>query len=381
VTVLVHIATRYLASGAERTVADIVAALPEVRHVLIVGRDHRPESIRTLCGDIEWHVAPSLVRRPGPMRDLLAYRELRRLLREIRPDAVHTIQSKSGILGRLAARGPGARSPRPTTVHSVVMANFGPGFGVAPSLVYRNAERAVARWTDQYLVNGLELRDRFARAGIADVDRFELVRSSVDTSAFQAAAGVGRPAALAALSLPAGDPLVLFAGSLDTRKGAQELPRYLAALRAERPDARLLVAGEGPLRERIEHEMAALGLTGAVDFLGFTPRLPELLAASDALVMLSRAEGIATVLLHAAAAGRPFVSTAVDGPGELIHLGAVGRVVPVGDLVGAARATVDVIDGPAPRPLELAEWVPATVRHRYREVLGPLLGIDPGMGR
>jgi len=365
VTRIVHVATRFYASGSERSIADIVAALPgpSWEHVLIVGRDHDPASIRALCGEIEWHVAPDLIRSPHPIHDPLALRELVGRLGELRPDIVHTIQSKSGILGRTAAR----RRHAPLVVHSVVMANFGPGFHPVAGAAYRTAERVASRWTDAYFVNGLELRDRFVRAGVARAARFTLVRSSVEASAFRAAAAGGREPSRNALDLPPDAPIALFAGSLDGRKGAHELAPFLAALLARVPEARLVVAGDGPLRADVERAMAARGLTDAVRFLGFTARLPEVLAASDCLVMLSRAEGLATVLLFAAAAGRSFVSYEVDGPGELIALGAGGRVVPMGDWLEAADATAIALGGPDPTPIALDEWRPEEVRRRYRE--------------
>jgi glycosyltransferase involved in cell wall biosynthesis len=311
-----------------------------------------------------------LIRSPQPFRDLVATRDLGRRIRGLRPELVHTVQSKSGILGRAAAR----RAGVPVLVHSVVMANFGPGFNPVAGMAYRTAERVAARWTTQFIVNGADLRERFVRAGIARRSRFALIRSSVDSSAFRQAAESGSEANRRALDLPIGPPIALFAGSLDRRKGTQDLPGFLESLRARRPVARVLVAGEGPLRAKLERDLEARGLLDATRFLGFTSRLPEALAASDCLVMLSRAEGLATVLLHAAASGRPFVSYDVDGPHELIELGAAGSVVPIGDHRRAADATAECVKVPAPGPLVLGEWQPDVVRSRYRDLFESLLG-------
>jgi glycosyltransferase involved in cell wall biosynthesis len=211
------------------------------------------------------------------------------------------------------------------------------------------------------------------RAGIARSSRFALIRSSVDSTAFRQAAISGSDANRRALDLPIGPPIALFAGSLDRRKGTLDLPWFLESLRARLPDARLLVAGEGPLRAGLEQDLEARGLLEATRFLGFTSRLPEALAASDCLVMLSRAEGLATVLLHAAASGRPFVSYDVDGPHELIELGAAGSIVPIGDHRRAAEATAERVKMPTPGPLDLGEWRPDVVRSRYRDLFESVL--------
>jgi glycosyltransferase involved in cell wall biosynthesis len=122
----------------------------------------------------------------------------------------------------------------------------------------------------------------------------------------------------------------------------------------------------------MESQADRLGLRDQVSFIGFTDRLAEWMVAADCLVMLSRAEGLATVLLHAAATATPFVSTDVDGPAELIRLGANGAIVPIGDWRAAAAATGDVLSRLRSSPLELADWNPDVVRERYRTIFDRL---------
>jgi glycosyltransferase involved in cell wall biosynthesis len=253
------------------------------------------------------------------------------------------------------------------------MANFGPGFTRVMGALYLRLERLAARWTDAFVVNGIELRDRYVHAGVAAMDRFILVRSAVDVEAFHDAADAGTRAARASLNFPPDHPIVLFAGSIDHRKGAHHLPRFFDELRSQVPDAVLLVAGRGPLEEGIRAEMRRRGVENAVRWLGFTDRLPEVMTAADCLIMLSNAEGLATVLLHAAASGTPFVSYDVDGPAEIIGLGAKGAVAPLGNLDQAVRLTVAMIRGGRGSPLALDEWGPDEVRRRYREVFRGLL--------
>jgi glycosyltransferase involved in cell wall biosynthesis len=365
-TRVVHVNTRFLASGAERSVADIVAGYAgrDIEHVMLVGPEHDPRWIRKLLGDIQVIVVPDLIRQPHPVRDLLAARSLVRVFRRLRPDVVHTIQSKSGILGRAAARRVGVQ----TVIHTVNMGNFGQGFNAALSVAYRQAERTCARWTNQFIANGTDVRGRYVRAGVATADRFELVRSSVDVEVFRAASASGRDTARATLGLTGAGPIILFAGRLDARKGTHELPAFLMTLRERVPDAHLVIAGDGPLQSQIAREFATRGLEAAVTFLGFTSRLPEAMVAADCLVMLSRAEGLATVLVHAAAVGLPFVSNDVDGPHEMIVRGARGAISPIGDLPRAASLVVDQLSQGRGGPIDLSEWDPAHVRRRYGTV-------------
>jgi glycosyltransferase involved in cell wall biosynthesis len=364
-TRIVHIATRFLAAGSEHAVGDIIHALPSdlYEHVLVVGREHDRNSVRTLCGDVEMVVAGSLVRRPDPIRDVRAVVELAALLRRYRPAILHTIQSKSGILGRVAGR----VTRVPAIVHTVAMANFGPGFNPVLGRVFCVAEGAAARWTDQFFVFGSDLRDRFTRAGIGRPNQYKIIRSVVDPEPFRRASAAGAMQARASLAVPETASVVLFAGSLDRRKGAHELPAYFAALQRLVPGAHLLVAGDGPLRTYLSQELERRGLLPNVTMLGFTDRLPEAMAAADCLVGLSRAEGLSTVFLFAAAVGTPFVSYDVDGPGELTRMGAAGAIVPLGATGEAALATRAAIEQGRAQPVELPAWSRAVVHAQYRQ--------------
>jgi glycosyltransferase involved in cell wall biosynthesis len=370
--VIAHVTTRFLGGGSERSLGDVVHALPTHQHVLLVGRDHDASRIRALIGDVRTIVVPTLVRQPNPILDAQAAMALRRTIGDLRPDLVHTIQSKAGILGRAAARW--ARVP--IVVHSVVMANFGRGFSPLGSQVYRAAERLAASWTTEYIVCGIDLRDRFLRAGIASPGQYTVIRSSVDAEAYRSRSAAGRSANRAALGLPVEGRAVLFAGALESRKGGGDLPAFLAELRRTNPDVTLLIAGVGPLKHRMEARFQALGVGSSVRFLGYTERMPEVFAASDCLVMLSRAEGLATVLVQAIGSGVPFVSYQVDGPRELIARGAVGSVVRSGDLAAAAREVSRMLAGrPRDAGVDLSEWDPAEVARRYRAFFDRLLQV------
>jgi glycosyltransferase involved in cell wall biosynthesis len=134
---------------------------------------------------------------------------------------------------------------------------------------------------------------------------------------------------------------------------------------------RLIIAGDGPMRDGLEQDFARRGLSGAVAFLGFTREVPVVMAAADCVVLLSEAEGLPQVLVQAAAVGRPFVAYPVDGPRELLRKGATGSIVR--DSREAAWATLAYFEAPAARcHVELSDWSPATVRSAYRGIFSSL---------
>ena len=89
------------------------------------------------------------------------------------------------------------------------------------------------------------------------------------------------------------------------------------------------IAGDGPLRSRLERLATRLGIVGRVRFLGWRADVPRLLAAADLLVCPSLHEPLGNVVIEAWSAGLPVVATASDGPAGLIEDGESGILVPL----------------------------------------------------
>ena len=104
-----------------------------------------------------------------------------------------------------------------------------------------------------------------------------------------------------------------------------------------------LIAGDGPERERLQQLVA--GVDG-VDLLGSRGDVPDLIAACDALALLSDAEALPMSILEAMALGRPVVTSDVGGAGEAVVDGETGIVVPPGDTAGAAAALAKLAADP-----------------------------------
>jgi glycosyltransferase involved in cell wall biosynthesis len=149
-------------------------------------------------------------------------------------------------------------------------------------------------------------------------------------------------AGAAAGSMPAGGaPLALALGRLHPNKGFELLLEALAATR----EITLWIAGDGPLRARLERLATRLGITGRVRFLGWREDVPRLLAAADLLVCPSLHEPLGNVVIEAWSAGLPVVATASDGPAGLIRDGESGILVPLpGSRGGGPQALADAIE-------------------------------------
>lgn len=152
-------------------------------------------------------------------------------------------------------------------------------------------------------------------------DRLKLAPFGVDTDLFAPATSPSPRA-----------PTFLNVGSLVPVKGQAALLRAFA--RMEIPDARLRLAGAGPLERKLRSQAAALGIAERVEFLGAVDhgRMPEVYRAADVFTQASHHEAQGMAVLEAAACGLPVVGTAVGVLPE------IGRAVPAGDEEALARA-------------------------------------------
>ena len=364
---MLSIITRLGVGGSDQRLYDVLEALDRTEHHVVVGADSTDEAIRRVRAHHRVTVEPSLVRQVDPRRDATAVVRLARALRRGDHAAVMTHQSKAGLVGRVAAAA--ARVPR--VYHSASMASFGPGYGRAQSLVFQAAERVTEPLVDRYFVVGQDLIDRMVANG-APPAKVELIRSGIDTARFLAARDAGAATARSMLELPAEGAIICFVGRLDERKGAPRLADLFAAIatRSNRPIT-FLVAGRGPCADEVERRVHDLGLAGSVRLLGHTDRVPQVLAASDVVLLPSSAEGVPQVLVQAAITGTPFASFDVDGAREILALGALGTIAPVGAddvLVAHAASLLGGRPERGPRWSDdvLAQWDRSEILLAYR---------------
>jgi glycosyltransferase involved in cell wall biosynthesis len=139
-------------------------------------------------------------------------------------------------------------------------------------------------------------------------------------------------------------PLIVAMGRLVKQKGFSILLRAFARLRAQRA-ARLVILGEGELRESLEGEIGQLGLAADVILPGFAHNPFPLLRDSDLFVLSSLWEGLPNGMIQAMACGTPVVaSDCPSGPAEILGNGRWGRLVPVGDVNALAAAMAATLD-------------------------------------
>jgi L-malate glycosyltransferase len=152
-----------------------------------------------------------------------------------------------------------------------------------------------------------------------------------------------RRAARARWNIPEDAPLLGCIGVLSADKGQEWLIRALALVRREFPNCRLLLAGDGPSRPKLEKTAAELRVTDAVLFAGFVKDVESVYSALDIFLLPSFFEALSNALMSAMAYGVPSIAFDTGGPAEIIENGESGLLVEAANENALAHAILRVL--------------------------------------
>jgi glycosyltransferase involved in cell wall biosynthesis len=142
---------------------------------------------------------------------------------------------------------------------------------------------------------------------------------------------------------------IVFIGRLAAVKGLPILLEAVSDFLDAHPELKLTIVGDGPDRRTLEAQATALGLTNAVEFLGYQSQsaVSEILERADMLALPSFAEGVPVVLMEAMASRLPVVTTLIAGIPELVEDGVSGFLVPPGDKNALQASLKKLLSQPA----------------------------------
>jgi glycosyltransferase involved in cell wall biosynthesis len=300
-----------------------------------------------------------------------AFGALPRLVRHLRADrpaALLAAMNHTNVVAALAHRLARSRSRLVLSerAHLTSMLAEFPG----PSM---RATRSLMRWTYPWAHSVVSVSDGVAQDLLQHVplpeERSVTIYNPVVDAGLQRACEL--PPAHPWL-VDGGAPGVLAAGRLIAQKGFDVLLEAFARLRRQRP-ARLLILGEGELRDVLLAQAQRLGIAQDVALPGFERNPFAAMRAASVFVLSSRFEGLPGVLIQAMACGARVVSTdCPSGPREVLEDGRWGALVPVDDVAALAEALAAALDQRQPPDVRAraAEFSEERAVARYAQVLG-----------
>jgi glycosyltransferase involved in cell wall biosynthesis len=321
--------------GAERCLTEIAVRVDRSRFEPVVyclgPRPPRPEA--SCVPALEAHgVEVHCLGGRGIWQLPVVVHRLKRLLATQKPQIAQTFMFHANLVGRIAARRAGVR---------VVVA----GLRVAERAArwHVRLDRLTQRWVDRYVCVSQAVAAFSARQVGLPSEKLVVIPNGIDLDKYPAR----QPVDLEAFGIAAGCRAVTFVGRLEPQKGVNWLiaaaPQWLGKL----PDCDLLLVGDGPLRPSLEAAGKEAGIADRVHFAGWRADVPEILAASDLLVLPSAWEGMPNVVLEAMASRRPVVASDVEGVRELLGPNAARQTVRHGDTPGLVDAIIAFMRDPA----------------------------------
>lgn len=265
----------------------------------------------------------------GRLRYLLRIRRVRWLVRDLRPDLLHALHLTSyGFLAALC------------DVHPTLVSVWGTDVLEAPRLspLHYAITRYALRRADHITATGLRLAEaatRYAPAG----KPVTVVPYGVDLREFRPRPSAGGGPALGGRGARS-EVVIGAVARLSKEKGLHYLLEAFAVVASRRAEARLVLAGEGPERRRLERLAARMGLGERVQFLGQVPheQVPQVLQGLDIFAMPSTYEGFGVAALEAEAMEVPVVASRIHGIPDVVVDGETGLLVPPRDRQALAAA-------------------------------------------
>jgi glycosyltransferase involved in cell wall biosynthesis len=330
---------------------------------LVIGGkdDHEQDAAHLIEGTgVEPITIPHMRRDIRPQDDRAAYKEVKKIIQDFKPDVVHTHAAKSGAIGRLAA----SAARVPVIVHTFHGHVFHSYFGRAKTRFFLGAERYLARKSSGIIAiseaQKIELADTYR---IAPADRIRVVPLGLNLEPFARAGADAtiRQTFRTRYGIAHDEVAIGIIGRIVPVKNHALFTEVVGRLQAMggHHKIRWIIVGDGDQRTTMESGLRAHGVdytywpdeqrrANAICTSWLTD-ISEVMSGLDMIVLTSHNEGTPVSLIEAQAAGRPVVSTDVGGVKDAVVDGQTGFLTPPGDPATMADALLKLVVDPTLR--------------------------------
>ncbi len=267
----------------------------------------KPVIIESMSREINW------------LEDLRSYDQIRRIIREFKPDIVHTHAAKAGALGRKAA----LAEKVPVLVHTFHGHVFHSYFNSLKTALIKNIERRLAKKTNAIIALSEKQKQELVEIHkICPAEKVRVIPLGFDLNRFRSDQEEHRKAFRDKLNISEDTIVVTTAGRLVPVKNHELFLRGIAKLKSDAGMKILgLIAGDGERMNALKEYAAHLGLSEKdILFLSWVKETEKLYAGSDIIAMTSFNEGTPVSLIEAQASGKPVIASATGGVENVVSI-------------------------------------------------------------
>lgn len=333
---VMHVIASLGLGGAERVLADIVTETDRSRFRHTVCYLHAPDNF----AEELLSQGCDVICLEAPVRHgwIIAAKTLRRILRQLKPDVVHSTTFAANMAARLAVGRSGTRQ-----ISWLVSMEYDPrsvrlaGWSLRKSRVLSWIDAAAARYAKSTFIGCSEAvrRSAIEQLGIAPRD-IGVIYNPVRLSALKA--DPGEPERLRReLDIPEDGFVYFNVARMDAPKAQGLILDAFASIASEQPNSYVVIVGRGPLEADLRAKAEALGITRLVRFVSRAPRIAPFLAIADVFVFPSLLEGLPVALLEAMCAGVPAIASDIAPHVEVVESDVTGLLAQTGSADAIAR--------------------------------------------
>lgn len=317
---------------------------PEFETMLVVGEKESHEKDASFVTDalgIEPMFIPEMGRSIDPRKDYVAYKKMKRLIADFKPDIVHSHAAKPGAIGRMAAKAMNV----PVIVHTYHGHVFHSYFHPLKTKLFINIERKLGRKTDAIVaISQQQKKELMLDFNIAAEAKFRVIPLGLDLDKFQANREEKRQAFRSSFGIHDGEVVLTITGRLVPIKNqVLFLDGIKHLLQNSQQKIKAFIVGDGESRKQLEEKARQLGIGFSTEkdtlhnqplvFTSWRSDIDHINAGSDIIVLTSFNEGTPVSLIEAQAAGKPVVSTRVGGIGDVVKENETGLLSDINDTI------------------------------------------------
>ena len=300
---VLHLVTRMNVGGVAVLLDNLMSQIDkkEFDALLVMGACQLPETEYLEAREVNYHFEriEKLQKSVNLRNDILAFLSIIRIIRKFQPDIIHTHTSKAGFFGRVAAIISCRKAKRIHTYHGHLLVGY---FGRVKLFLVKTIERSLGYISDGLIAMGTQVRDDLVDVRIGNKEKFKVIFPGLISPVFLSQVDARRKLGLSDKTI-----YCTYVGRLTQIKRVDRILGVAEIIKKSNPEIEFLVVGDGDLANELHHDAEKENLS--VRFMGWRKDIPDILAASDMLILTSDNEAVALTLIEAAQAGLPVITT------------------------------------------------------------------------